>query len=62
MIVIDASAIDEPQNADEMLALHVMYAIDGERIDRHSRWCRTSLSASHECDCVPETLTIGAKA
>jgi len=60
--VIDATVIDEPACADEVLALHVMYATDGERITTHTRWCRTSLNVRESCTCTPQTLTIGAKA
>jgi hypothetical protein len=60
--VIDAREIDEPENADEVLALHFLYATDGESIVRHTEWCRSSINVRERCTCTPQTLTIGAKA
>ena len=62
MTVIDATTITEPETGDEVLALYVSYADDGDRISVHTPMCRTNLHVTEDCTCVPKTMTIGAKA
>ena len=62
MTYIDATIIDEPENADEVLALHLYYAIDGEEITTHTKWCNTSINVREDCTCTPLRLVLGAKA
>jgi hypothetical protein len=62
MIVLDATKITEPQNADEQLAYFLCYAEPDDLISIHGNWCRTHLDAAFECTCVPRILRLGAKA
>jgi hypothetical protein len=62
MIVLDATKLTEPTNADEALAMLVSYAEPGDVVTLHSDWCRTHLDAAYECTCKPIALLIGAKA
>jgi hypothetical protein len=60
--VLDATVIDEPQNADEALAYFLCYAHEDDTIQLHTAWCRTQLDARHECTCTPTTMRLGARA
>lgn len=60
--VIDATAIDEPKNSDEALALFALYAVEGDVISLHSDMCLTHLSADNACSCSPVELRVGASA
>lgn len=60
--VIDATAIDEPSNSDEALALYALYAEPGDTLTLHSEWCRTHLDAAEQCTCTPVALVVGATA
>ena len=62
MTVIDATVIDTPENADEVLALHVSYAIEGDVVTIHADTCPTARDTGWRCKCRPITMTIGAKA
>lgn len=60
--VLDATAIDEPSNSDEALAVFALYVTPGDRISLHSRMCRTHLGIDENCTCTPVELLIGAVA
>ncbi len=62
MTVIDATELIEPTSGDEVLALYVSYAEEGDRITLHDARCPTTRDSSWRCRCVPQTLTIGARA
>lgn len=62
MIVIDATRIDDPSDADEMLGYCLRYAQPDDVITLHGNWCRTQLGALEPCTCTPQTLRLGAKA
>jgi len=60
--VIDARGLTEPASADEVLALYLSYADEGDRISVHSPMCRTNLHVAEDCTCTPTVLVVGAKA
>jgi hypothetical protein len=61
--VIDATVIDDPEDADEMLAWSINYAVDGDIISIHHPFCRTQLRALEPCTCTPKTMmAIGSRA
>lgn len=60
--IIDARTIDDPTNADEMLAWCMNYAHEGDIVTIHGEWCRTQLAVLEPCTCAPIALTVGAKA
>jgi hypothetical protein len=60
--VIDATKLDDPTNADEVLALFLSYAEPGDVISMHTDFCRTHLGDDEPCTCTPTTLTLGARA
>jgi hypothetical protein len=62
MKVIDATVIDDPEDADEVLACYLSYAIDGDKVSIHHPFCRTQLGAREECTCTPKILVVGARA
>lgn len=62
MTVIDPLTIDTPENADEVLGLFIYYAESGDVVTLHDAKCPTTRDAKWRCRCVPQTLTIGAKA
>lgn len=62
MTFIDGTMIDEPSNADEVLAYHLVYAEPDDRITIHTEMCRTQLHVTEFCSCTPVTLTVGARA
>lgn len=63
MTVIDGTKIDDPTNADEMLAWSLVYCEAGDVVVLHSDWCRTQLGCdTNPCTCRPIVLTVGAKA
>ena len=59
--VIDATAIDDPANADEMLAWCMAYAHDGDVVTIHTEFCRTHLGCLEVCTCTPIGLVVGAR-
>jgi hypothetical protein len=60
--VIDARFIDDPTDADEMLAWCMNYAEDGDSVSVHSPFCRTQLGILEPCTCAPKVLVLGARA
>jgi hypothetical protein len=60
--VIDATVIDDPEDADEMLAWCLNYAMDGDVVSIHHPFCRTQLRVLEACTCTPKMLQIGARA
>lgn len=60
--VLDATAISEPSNSDEALAVFALYVTEGDRISLHSEFCRTHLGIDENCTCAPVELLIGARA
>ncbi len=60
--VIDATMIDDPVNADEMLAWCINYAFAGDVVAIHSDMCRTQLGVIEPCTCRPIALVLGARA
>lgn len=60
--VIDATAIDDPANADEMLAWCLNYAHDGDVVTIHTEMCRTHLGCLEVCTCTPVAITVGPRA
>lgn len=62
LVVLDATTIREPENADEVLAYWLYYAEPDDVITLHSAWCRTQLHITEWCSCTPVTLKLGAKA
>jgi hypothetical protein len=60
--VVDATAITEPTNADEALAVHARYAEAGDTLTVHSAWCRLNLDVCEDCTCTPLALRVGAEA
>lgn len=62
LAIIDPSTIDTPENADEALGLFIYYAEPGDVVTLHDPKCPTTRDSSWKCRCVPQTLTIGARA
>lgn len=60
--VIDATLIDDPANADEMLAWCLNYAHEGDIVTIHSEMCRTHLGCLEPCTCTPVAIVVGARA
>lgn len=60
--MIDARAIDEPKNADEVIAWSLQYLEPGDVIALHGDWCRQQLDVAADCTCQALVLTIGARA
>ena len=60
--VIDATAIDEPANTDEALALHTLYAEPGDKLIIHATDCPTRRDGAWACRCTPIAMTVGATA
>jgi hypothetical protein len=62
LAIIDAREIDEPTSGDEVLALYLSYAEPGDVVTLHRDHCPTSRDAAWRCRCIPQTLTVGARA
>lgn len=57
--MIDARAFDVPSNEDEAIALFLSYATEGDRVTLHGD--RYAARRDRRCNCVPITLTVGAR-
>jgi hypothetical protein len=62
VIVLDATAIDDPVTRDEMLALAIFYAEPDDTLTIHKPRCPAEASLNADCTCLPTTLRLGAKA
>ncbi len=62
MTIIDATTLEFPETADDVLALFVSYAVRGDVITLHAASCPTTRDVSWACRCVPVSMTIGAEA
>lgn len=61
-VVIDATELHDPADADEMLAWRMNYAQPGDVVTLHGPMCRTNLGALEPCTCTPVAMTVGAQA
>lgn len=58
--LINARRIRDPQDADEALAVNLLYAEPGELVPLHGGMCLTNIGG--DCTCTPRMLVVGAAA